>query len=64
MSFDRQRARRVVGVWVDNQQEIIREQTSDEMYTSPEQLLEDTAESFADLEAMKGLHKQLERDCE
>jgi len=64
MSYDMPRAKRVVSDWIEDQEHILREQTGDQSYESPEALLKDTAETYADLEAMKGLHQQLERDCE
>jgi len=63
-AYDKPRAKRVVGNWIEDQEQIIEELTSDETYTSPEELLESTGVAHEDLRAMKGLYADLERDCE
>jgi hypothetical protein len=63
-AYDKPRARKVVGNWIEDQEHIIGELTSDETLTSPEQLLEATGVAHEDLAAMKGLYAEMERDCE
>jgi hypothetical protein len=62
--YDKPRAKRVVGEWVDATKVMIEDQTDDPDYTTVEDMLTDLAESHADLRAMQGLHQELERDCE
>jgi hypothetical protein len=62
--YDKPRAYRVVGEWVEATQMMIDDQVTDGAYETPEEMLADLDESKADLAAMQGLHTELEHDCE
>jgi hypothetical protein len=61
---DKPRLRRIVDEWLVATNDMLEDQESDESYRSPEALLKDTAETYADIRAMSGLKRELERDCE
>lgn len=63
-AYDKPRAKQVVGNWIEDQEQIIQELTSDDSLRSPEELLEVTGPAHEDLAAMRGLYTDLEHDCE
>jgi hypothetical protein len=62
--FDKPRCVRIIQEWEEYTTDVVLEQTSDKDFKTPEELLEATAETHADLKAMTGLREHLERDCE
>jgi hypothetical protein len=62
--IDKPRCVRIIQEWEEYTNDVVLEQSGDKDYKTPEQLLEATAETHADLRAMKCLREQLERDCE
>jgi hypothetical protein len=64
MSFDKPRCVRVIQEWEEYTSDVVLEQAGDKDYVTPEEMLTATAETHADLKAMRGLREHLERDCE
>jgi hypothetical protein len=62
--LDRPRLRRIVDEWLVATNDMVEDQSADGSYTTSEALLTDTAETYADIQAMGRLKEFLEYDCE
>jgi hypothetical protein len=64
VEFDKGRAIRIVDEVIETYGEMLQDHTSDESYTSPEEMLQRHAEYEGDRDTMVGLKTHLESDCE
>jgi hypothetical protein len=62
--YDKPRCVRIITEWEEYTNDVVVEQAGDKDYATMAELLEATAETHADLQAMKSLREELERDCE
>jgi len=62
--IDKPRCVRIITEWEGYTSEMVEEQAKDRGHSTIEDALAATAETYADLKAMKGLREHLERDCE
>ena len=63
--YDKPRCVRIITDWIGYTEEVVDAQADDhDTYPTMEEMLTATAETHADIKAMKGLREELEHDCE